>query len=76
MTRNPYGWDYPPGAEFDPRAPWNQKEPYCGQCHRVLSNCICKVCPKCGEFPTDECYLEPDRHTCGGLWADEKENNE
>lgn len=26
MTRNPYGWNYPPGAEHDPRAPWNQKE--------------------------------------------------
>ena len=21
------GWDYPPGAELDPRAPWNQDEP-------------------------------------------------
>ena len=24
--RNPYGWDYPPGTEFHPDAPWNQKE--------------------------------------------------
>ena len=24
MTRNPYGWDYPPCAEHDKRAPWNQ----------------------------------------------------
>ena len=24
MTRNPFGWHYPPGAEHDPHAPWNQ----------------------------------------------------
>lgn len=22
-----FGWDYPPGAENDPNAPWNQREP-------------------------------------------------
>lgn len=24
MTRNPFGWSYPPGAENDPNAPYNQ----------------------------------------------------
>jgi hypothetical protein len=24
--RNPFGWDYPAGAEHDPRAPWNQRD--------------------------------------------------
>jgi len=24
--RHPFGWDYPPGAEHDPNAPYNQKE--------------------------------------------------
>jgi len=24
MKRNPYGWDYPPGTEFHPDAPWNE----------------------------------------------------
>tara|TARA_R110000868_G_scaffold3147_1_gene20905 strand:+ start:8419 stop:8619 length:201 start_codon:yes stop_codon:yes gene_type:complete len=23
---NVFGWDYPAGAEHDPRAPWNEKE--------------------------------------------------
>lgn len=23
---NPFGWDYPPGAEHDPNAPWNQAD--------------------------------------------------
>ena len=23
---NNFGWDYPPGAEHDPRAPWNERE--------------------------------------------------
>lgn len=27
MTRNPFGWDYPAGAEHDPRAPYNQPDP-------------------------------------------------
>jgi hypothetical protein len=26
MSRNPLGWDYPPGCEYHPDAPWNQKE--------------------------------------------------
>ena len=21
-----FGWDYPPGTEFDPRAPWNHSD--------------------------------------------------
>lgn len=25
MSRSPFGWDYPPGAENDPRAPYNQR---------------------------------------------------
>jgi hypothetical protein len=25
MSRNPFGWDYPAGAEDDPRAPYNQR---------------------------------------------------
>lgn len=30
---NVFGWDYPAGAEHDPRAPWNQREPEdCREC--------------------------------------------
>lgn len=25
-ARNPFGWEYPAGAEFDPSAPWNQPD--------------------------------------------------
>ena len=37
MSRNkgPFGWDYPAGAEDDPRAPYNQiyeEEEGCGRC--------------------------------------------
>jgi hypothetical protein len=28
MKRNPLGWHYPPGAEHDPRAPYNQGPAY------------------------------------------------
>lgn len=26
MSRSVFGWHYPPGAESDPRAPWNQED--------------------------------------------------
>ena len=26
MGKNPFGWNYPPGAENDPNAPWNQTD--------------------------------------------------
>lgn len=26
MSRNPFGWSYPPGAENDPNAPYNQPD--------------------------------------------------
>jgi hypothetical protein len=26
MSRNPFGWSYPPGAANDPNAPWNQDD--------------------------------------------------
>lgn len=27
MSRDPFGWSYPPGAENDPMAPYNQHDP-------------------------------------------------
>jgi hypothetical protein len=54
---------YPPGAEFDPRAPWNQVEPPeidCAECNGTgkVSGCcqdivIDKICQCCGEKPED-----------------------
>ena len=32
FAKNVFGWDYPPGAENDPNAPWNQQEHDC-PCH-------------------------------------------
>jgi hypothetical protein len=26
LSRSPFGWHYPPGAENDPNAPWNQPD--------------------------------------------------
>ena len=36
-----FGWDYPAGAENDPRAPWNQPEPICDQCGCDEEDCEC-----------------------------------
>lgn len=37
--RNPFGWNYPAGAEHDPRAPWNEpEEPEYVRLDRVFSD--------------------------------------
>ena len=43
------GWAYPPGAEFDPRAPWNEKEPTEDddtECPNPSRYCRCEECHK------------------------------
>ena len=40
MSRNVFGWDYPAGAEHDPRAPWNEPPE-------------CEACDGCGEIPAE-----------------------
>jgi hypothetical protein len=59
MSKHPFGWDLPAGAETDPRAPWNQKDPpecvSCGDeadrtgCRNhagpVCAACSCPECP-------------------------------
>lgn len=50
-----FGWDYPAGAENDPRAPWNQVDPKCERCGLVEDDCTCKPCRKCGR---DGQYLD------------------
>lgn len=43
MKRNPYGWHYPPGAEFDPRAPYNEKPQTCRRCREEYYDCQCDI---------------------------------
>ncbi len=42
MSRHPFGWDYPAGAEHDPSAPWNAKDneecPGCGTPGELLDS--------------------------------------
>lgn len=40
--RNKFGWHYPPGAEHDPNAPWNEKPQYCANCKKEFSDCQCE----------------------------------
>lgn len=48
--RRIYGWDYPPGAELDPRAPYNQvgDKNHCARCEEELTEdndeTMCKFC--------------------------------
>lgn len=45
----PLGWDYPAGAEHDPRAPWNEED--------------AEPCPRCngtGRIPLEPPDTDPD----------------
>ena len=44
-----FGWNYPPGAENDPNAPWNQDS---------APLYICRICKK--EIGEDEGVIETD----------------
>jgi len=74
MSRNPFGWSYPAGAEHDPNAPYNQPD-------------LPDECPQCGEpnydedgdplhdgiFCSKECedvYMEPDPPDLREDWED------
>lgn len=56
MTRHLFGWDYPPGAENDPNAPWNQKDPpECVSCGDALGENCTRGCAKHGGPVCDSC---------------------
>jgi hypothetical protein len=58
MTRNIFGWSYPPGAAGDPNAPWNQVDPPCAICGRVVGDCICLTCSCCEGVGDPVCYAQ------------------
>lgn len=51
MSRSPFGWHYPAGAENDPNAPWNlpdADEPVkCKTCKRTLDEVDGNPCGYC-----------------------------
>ena len=53
-----FGWSYPPGAENDPMAPWNQVEHPCEICEKDIDDCECPECPDCGAVGDPSCYRE------------------
>jgi len=55
--RNPFGWDYPPGAEHDPMAPWNQREEHHPKCPLHEDN---TEAPEGSECKCKELDEEPD----------------
>ena len=50
MSRHLFGWSYPPGAENDPNAPWNQKE-----CPESCASMV-EVWSECGGVDACECF--------------------
>ena len=55
-----FGWSYPPGAENDPNAPYNQTDAPCEVCGLFPDDCICPECPNCGEIGNPNCYTPKD----------------
>ena len=58
--KNPFGWNYPPGAEFHPDAPWNEKPQYCANCRQEYNDCTCEEFILFDEVEAKEDY-EADR---------------
>ena len=65
MSRNVFGWDYPAGAEHDPRAPWNEPPE-------------CEACEGSGEIPAENGDDSEACEHCGGTGRkrSEKESRE
>jgi hypothetical protein len=64
-----FGWAYPPGAERDPRAPWNQPdvlthEGECPECTGQLWVCYCETAEECRALGPDDAH--PRCRTCKG----------
>lgn len=74
---------YPPGAEFDPNAPWNQKDPpeiECTECEGTgeIDNEICTYCKgdKWREMTADEMDEEGQKRLAEMEEAAERKNEE
>jgi len=59
MSRNPFGWDYPAGAEHDPNAPWNQDDNHCPRCCPFgMKEDPEPICTECAQVKGDGiCWL-------------------
>ena len=52
MSRNIFGWSYPPGCSGPP----DEEPGPCTQCGRSEYDCICPECPICESVGDTECY--------------------
>jgi hypothetical protein len=57
-----FGWGYPPGAENDPNAPWNQEDPLCEKCDEIAVEECCgkQYCEECLEGHMKEEHSEEE----------------
>lgn len=65
--RSIFGWSYPPGAENDPYAPYNQDSEPCAVCGRDDMECECPECPVCGEVGYPDCWVHHMCRSADGL---------
>lgn len=62
MSKHPFGWDLPAGAEHDRRSPWNQEDtPECPQCRSPET--------ERDDYLSDEMWEEWHCHSCGRAWG-------
>lgn len=59
MSKSPFGWSYPAGAENDPNAPYNQGPDKCPVCEEYFDDL--------GRTCTATTHLECDCPKCQGL---------
>lgn len=65
-----FGWDYPPGAENDPRAPWNQKD------EPEFEYSEDGVCEQCGAGGSEVAVKLNDDHICEECFIQNQEDND
>ena len=64
MSNRIFGWDYPAGAEHDPNAPWNQRDPeLCPTCNgENPAMQTCETCESAGVvYPPSRADLAAER---------------
>jgi hypothetical protein len=59
-----FSWSYPPGCHS---VPGDEPDPPCNVCGYDVADCICPICPRCGEQGNPDRYKEVDLGICGEL---------
>jgi len=65
-----FGWSLPPGVTHSMIEAQCEGQP-CEVCGEFEEDCVCPICPRCGQQGDPNCYKEVDLGICGELWQKE-----